>query len=193
MQCCAAPDMHMSTRRAGRVCNNCKAVERGGHGPKQRLREPADEQGKFNFSVRQLIAIASNNPAKIAEIMTASRRPTSVGKCQFEIATRKAAGDNMLSASGDSVEFGLDHRNSRVRVQLGELQYNLIIKPSCLKTAKMGRKEGWWGERLWGVYAPRYATGLLAVTDCGHQTTIFPTQGELHSAIKRSGWEIVTP
>jgi len=130
------------------------------------------------------------------EAQVAMRRPSNVSKERFGAAVRSAAGDAMLTASPDSIRFGLDHSKAhehlnKRRVAKGAKVDQLVIKPSTLHNAKYGRNSTFWGERLWTVFSLRYGRGYIVTTELGDDSVVFPSVGQLRSAIKKSGWEIV--
>lgn len=185
-------------------CYKCKHInEHSGHGKKQLLRELNDlfkptgyiltgpmDAGDFRNA---LIKVANDEP-RAAAIAADQRRPKGTDKFRFGAAIRAAAGEPMLNAHRDSIRLGLDPRKlqdfnrSKAPAITGDPAY-IVVKPTCMMTAKYGRNSAFWGERLWKVYRLKYAPGFLIRTDIGDSTASFKTMGELFSAVNKSGWE----
>lgn len=109
------------------------------------------------------------------------------------VAGRSAAREPMLNASPDSIKHGLDYREVQrsTRVAKGQLVNRIVVKPTSSKTARLGLNSSSWTERTWGIWTLRWAKGFVAVTDTNLETRVFPNIGQLKSAIRKSGWEIV--
>lgn len=104
------------------------------------------------------------------------------------------AGEPVLTASPKSIRDGiggkLDYAKNP-KLPVFECVATIVVKPNCSQTAKAGRNSAFWGERMWKVYNLKYAKGFCAVTDLTDYTPKFNTMGELMSAIRTSGWDIV--
>jgi len=109
------------------------------------------------------------------------------------IAGRSAAKVPMLNADPDSIKQGLDYREVSRKTHLpkGAVALRLVVKPTSSKTAKLGMNSACWSERSWTVYTLRYAKGFVIVTDLGMESKVFSNIGQLKSAIRKSGWEII--
>lgn len=127
-----------------------------------------------------------------AEADHAMRQPRKVDRIKHGISGRAAADEPMLNASKSSIDNGLRYRETdhKSRVAKGALHQRIVVKPVSRQAALFGYPGGNWGERLWSIYHLKYARGLVAVTENGLETAVFKTEGELHSAISKSGWEI---
>jgi hypothetical protein len=146
--------------------------------------------------IEKLEDVIARHRAAIAmslEYALAARRPKGVDKAKFGMATTKAAREPMLNAHPQSITRGLLYKepSNKHRQAKGEVYKRLIIKPLTADNAKLGRKNGWWGERTWIVYTLKYAHGFVLVTDLGQETSKFNSYGELRSAINKSGWQIL--
>lgn len=190
--CCEQPRMIARDHGSSiRWCSNCGTVERGGRGRRLRLREPEDAHAPLHLSIKELIDLSTRNPARFAELCSLSRRDGRTSKSRHGIALRRNAREPMLNADPRIIVRGLDMTKRSGHVALDRLHYNLIVKPLGCKQARLGHPGGFWGERLWQVWSLKYAKGFLVVTDTGDQSKTFPTHGELRSAVKASGWEVV--
>lgn len=132
------------------------------------------------------------DPAYAAEIMLDARRPAKHSKARHHIAARAAAKEPMLNASPDSIRNGLAYQepSHKDRLVKGQVYTHLIVKPATGAAAKAeGQKS--WVERRWTVYTLKYSKGLVIVTDRGSESRVFPSYGELRSALNKSGWRIV--
>lgn len=134
----------------------------------------------------------ASDPVFAAEVHHALRQPRKVDRIKHGISGRAAADEPMLNASKSSIDNGLRYRETdhKTRVAKGRLHQRLVVKPVSRQAATLGYPGGNWTERLWNVYNVKYARGLVAVTENGLETSVFKTEGELHSAISNSGWEI---
>lgn len=98
----------------------------------------------------------------------------------------------MLNADPQSLKF-LDHDKAvrKGRIPKGLLYKRIVVKPLNGRNARMGRNNSFWGEREWLVHTLRYGRGYILTTDTADESKVFPTYGELASAIRKSGWEIL--
>lgn len=149
------------------------------------------EQAMLDFKKRLF-----KDDVRMAELETSMRRPAGVSKERFGVAVRAASREPMLNSNPDVIRLGLDHRNvdaslRKRRVAKGSIAGRPIIKPLTLHNAKYGRNSPFWGEREWIVFTLKYGHGYIVHTDIGDDSSVFPTWGELQSAIRKSGWEIV--
>lgn len=121
------------------------------------------------------------------------RRPGGVDKARFGMAVTKAAREPMLNAHPQSITKGLLYKEPRRkdRQAKGTLFKRIIVKPTCLQTARYKCPGGYWGERAWCVYTLKYSPGFVIVTDHGDETPKFDNYGSLRRAIKLSGWELL--
>jgi hypothetical protein len=124
----------------------------------------------------EIAARCVNDPIFAADMAFQLRRPRRVDKTRYLLAGHSAARVPMLNASPDSIRNGLNYKEQR---------------SNSLKTAKLGYTSPNWTQRLWQVFSLKYAPGFVIVTDMGMETSPFGSMGELKSAIRKSGWEIV--
>lgn len=141
----------------------------------------------------ELAARCVKDPTFAADMAFQLRRPRRVDKTRYLLAGHSAAREPMLNASPDSIRNGLNYKEQRNKTRLPKqrLVERLIVKPNSLKTAKLGYTSPNWTQRLWQVFSLKYAPGFVIVTDMGMETSPFGSMGELKSAIRKSGWEIV--
>ena len=142
---------------------------------------------------KALVKIAHDD-TRSAALAADARRPRGVDKTRFGIAIRANAREPMLNADRKSVSLGLDYNRlndfaKTSKVLKHKTEAYIVVKPTCLETAKFGRNSAFWGERLWRIMSLKYAPGFVAVTDTGHDTGRFNSIGELFAAIRKSGWE----
>lgn len=143
----------------------------------------------------ELIALMKRkeaDPVFAAEVDLELRRPGRHSKARYHIAARAACKEPMLNASPDSIRNGLAYHEPTHKDRLikGQVYCRLIVKPASRAAAKAEGQSSW-VERQWIVYRLKYSRGLVVVTDKGSESRVFPTYGELSSAIKGSGWELV--
>lgn len=140
-----------------------------------------------------LIKRMEKDPTFAADIAHQLRRPKRVGRREHMISGRKAAQEPMLNAPRDTIERALAYREptAKDRVAKGQLFEQFVVKPRCGEAAKQEYGAAFWGERLWNVYTLRWARGFVIVTDKGSESRTFLTMGELKSAIRKSGWDII--
>lgn len=154
-----------------------------------------DGRKREPLSGAQTLAIIERmaaDPVYAAEIQLEMRRPGRHSKARHHIAARAAAKEPMLNASPDSIRNGLAYHepSHKDRLVKGKVYVHLIVKPTTGAAAKAeGLKS--WVERRWTVYTLKYSKGFVIVTDRGSESRVFPTYGELRSALNKSGWEIV--
>lgn len=150
----------------------------------------------YTLSIEGLPALVEKmqkDPTFAADIAHQLRRPRGVDKRRHMISGRKAAQEPMLNAPRDTIERALAYREPthRDRLVKGELYDRLVVKPRCIEAAKKEYAGAFWGERLWNIYTLRYSRGFVIVTDKGSESRTFPSMGELKSAIRKSGWDII--
>lgn len=133
-----------------------------------------------------------DDPVYAAEIQLEMRRPGRHSKARHHIAGRAAIREPMLNASPDSIRNGLAYHepSHKDRLVKGKVYADLIVKPASRAAAKSDGPSSW-VERRWQVFTLKYASGYIIVTDKGSESRVFPSFGELRSAITKSGWEIV--
>lgn len=146
---------------------------------------------KAGSTTEALVRLYNNEPAEFAELMNLVGRPAGVSKERFGIASRAAAKIPMLNADPDCIRSKGTSDGKPARVPKARVEYRLVIKPRTLKNAKLGRNAPFWGERLWLVHSLKFSKGYVITTDTGDETRTFQHEGQLRSAILRSGWEIV--
>lgn len=197
-------DVEVTNPKAGQCYACLSHNEKNGKGKRQPLREkgvqaseeyPGAPPGKA-FSKEQFLEWwegLKSDPVRWAAFMADTRRPGGVNKRAYGIAIRKAGHENMLNADKKCITkaLGYKERGLSDRAIKGQIKERLIVKPLSLANAKAGRTSTFWGERLWLIYTLRYSRGYVVVTDTGHESKVFPTIGELKSATRKSGWEIV--
>lgn len=153
--------------------------------------------GTFNASnAAAFLRRVAKDEVLSSQLDLKSRRPSGVSKERFGVAVRHAAREPMLTANPEVMTSGLDWNKQdaslkRRRVAKGMLYKRIVVKPSRLTTAKYGRNSAFWGEREWLVHTLKYGRGYTITTDIGDDSSVFPTYGELASAIRKSGWEIL--
>lgn len=185
----------------GNSVPTAKPPERSGR-HRLRLKDnptPEERQAKdspMTFSMEtwsQTLERMLKDPEYAAEVRFQLRRPRNVDKTRFLISGRSACKEPMLNASPDSIRRGLDYKEQRSKTRLPKQKMveKIIVKPTSLKTAKLGYTSANWTQRLWQVFTLKYAKGFVIVTDMGMETPPFNSMGELKSAIRKSGWEIV--
>ena len=145
------------------------------------------------LSVNELIALGKRDPAALATLSAASRRPKGVSVQAHGIAIRAAAGDRMITANPRDVREDLDLNSIKhtKRIPKGARYGYIVVKPRTLQNAKLNRTSGYWGERVWTIYNLKYSNGLVIVTDQGDETRSFNSMGHLQALVRRSGWEII--
>lgn len=190
-------------------CAYCHAINNGDRVGKTRLpredrplRHDYDADVKMHVLPHNQAAAAewlrriAKDPIRLAQLELMGRRMPGVSKERFNIAARSAVREPMLNADPQSIRNGLNFNRSAGkvagrRVAKQSVAARLVIKPVTLQNAKYGRNSPFWGERLWTVFTLKYSKGYVVQTDIGDDSIVFRTQGELHAAIKKSGWEIV--
>jgi hypothetical protein len=140
-----------------------------------------------------LLKRMSSDPVLAADVAFQLRRPRRVDRTRFLLAGHSAAKEPMLNADPQSIRNGLNYKEqqSKTRLPKQRVVERIIVKPMSLKTAKLGYTSANWTQRLWQVWNLKYAKGFVIVTDMGMETPPFNSMGELKSAIRKSGWEIV--
>lgn len=135
----------------------------------------------------------AEDPAYAAEILLEARRPGKHSKARHHISARAACKEPMLNASPDSIRNGLAYNepSHKGRLVKGQKYADLIVKPTTLAASKADGV-GSWVERRWQVFSLRYSSGYIIVTDKGSESRVFPTYGELRSALNKSGWQVVS-
>lgn len=173
-----------------------------GSGRRMRLRDlptPVEKRTRdspYTLSSEGLPALLErmmDDPTFAADIHHQLRRPRGVNKREHGISGRKAVAEPMLNAKPDSVARGLAYRepSHKDRLVKGALYDRLVVKPTCIASAKAEHSSPFWGERLWNIYTLRYARGFVIVTDKGSESMVFHSYGELKAAVRKSGWEIL--
>lgn len=154
-----------------------------------------DARNRKPMTGEQALAIVqrmAEDPVYAAEIQLEIRRPGRHSKARHHIAARAAGKEPMLNAAPDSIRNGLAYREPghKDRVVKDKTYVHLIVKPTTGAAAKADGQKSW-VERRWTVYTLKYSKGFVIVTDRGSESRVFPTYGELRSALNKSGWEIV--
>lgn len=145
------------------------------------------------MTLKEMLEKAAVDPAFAAELNHRIRKPGNVSKVRHALAGLAAAKEPTLNASRRSIEDGLRYRETDInnRVPKNRREFFLIVKPASLAAARAETGAASWVERKWDVYSLKYAPGYIIVTDKGAESRIFPSRGELMSAINRSGWSII--
>jgi hypothetical protein len=124
-----------------------------------------------------------DDPIRKASFMAEGRRPGNVGRAAYGIAMRRTLREPMLNADPRRVREALE-RPEKSRVPKLPPFKRIVVKP-VLPVAR-----GWY-ERVWTIHQLRYTRGVIAVTDEGDETQIFPQYSDLRAAIGRAGWKVV--
>lgn len=172
-----------------------------GSGRKMRLREtPTAEElrnekrntKRTSAQVNAIMMRMAEDPVYAAEVELDMRKPRKVDRAKYHIASRAACREPMLNAAPESITNGLKYRelDPKDKTIKAGVYSIIIVKPLSLKVAKSDGP-AFWGERRWQVFTLKYANGYVVVTDKGKESKVFPTYGELRSAIIGSGWEVV--
>lgn len=139
----------------------------------------------------------ANDPVRLMDLRAQMRRPVNVSKSRFGIALHK--GEPMLNVLPADMSRSLNlyykpeqAQAERQAVAKGEMLGRLIVKPDSIPASKYKSPQGgFWGERLWNIYATKYGSNVVAVTDHGDHTPAFDSIRQLRDAITQSGWKIV--
>lgn len=187
-------------------CHACAHINltAPGKGRRQRLREdqPYRPAGYIvtgdvdQKDLERFIKRIGDDPVRLAEMQANARRPFGQDRARWGMALTTNARIPVLTANPESIRLGLDASRSdeyirKHRPALFQRVASLVVKPTCIKTAKYGRNSPFWGDRLWGMFNLKYAKGFLCVTDLHDYTSTFRTHGELLAAVEQSGWKIV--
>lgn len=125
----------------------------------------------------------------LADAIVAARRPANVGKGRWGVAVRMKG--ELLNARKNAVEAGLDYRQDRPRsTPTLAPRYFITVKATSAKQAEQGRMG--WLERTWRISPLWYSQGFIIISEIGTESNVFPSPEHALTAIRRSGWEIVT-
>lgn len=190
-------------------CTVCTAINNGDHVGKTRLRLE-DRPLRYNVDADVTMKAMANNveeakkflksvvddPVRASQLYMASARPKGVSVERFNIACRAAGREPMLNANPESINRGLDYNRAegdqrKKALPKGGVAERIKVKPCTLRNAKYGRNSAFWGVREWVVFTLRYGKGYVVRTDVGDESIVFPTVGQLKSATRRSGWDII--
>lgn len=152
----------------------------------QYTRSPAKDVEKLAQQMREL---ASDDIAW-AQVAGEATRPRTVSKARHGIALRAALREPMLNANPRMVAEALKCTHLPQLIS-GGLYEQRVVKPKTTAAAKAGRNSSFWGERRWGIHRPKYGRGYFIRYDTGGDSRVYGSMGELDSAIKRSGFEII--
>lgn len=149
---------------------------------------PKDAAGIRAWAKRLL-----DNPVEMADWKFRKRRFRGTSQHQRDVISAKTLREPVLNALPESVSRGLlyKERETKDRIPKDRLYDTIVVKPVTSAAAIAGRSSTFWGERRWTVYRAKYTRGYVLVTDTNAESKLFPTYGELKSAIIKSGWEIV--
>lgn len=144
------------------------------------------------MSLRAIKDRMERDPAWAAAVEHDMRRPKGISSTSHHIAGRAAVKEPMLNADPQSIRNGLDYKEVQRnnRLPKDKLYASLVVKPVTRAAAKAEGHTSW-VERRWTVHTLKYARGFVIVTDKGDESRVFPTYGELKSAIQKSGWRII--
>lgn len=139
----------------------------------------------------------ADDPMRLMNLQAQMRRPANVSKTRFGIALHK--GEPMLNVLPADMSRSLDlyykperAQAERQSVAKGKLLGRLVVMPDSLAASKYKSPQGgFWGERLWNIYATKYGSKVVAVTDHGDHTPAFDSIRQLRDAITSSGWKIM--
>lgn len=134
---------------------------------------------------REFLDAVMDDPIRFAAFMAEGRRPGNVGKAAHGIVMRKASREPMLNADPRRVQKALE-RPEKNRLPKMPPFKRIIVKPTNHTTGAKG-----WYDRVWTIHQLRYSRGVVAVTDDGSETMVFPQYSELRKAILGSGWNII--
>lgn len=179
--------------------NNLFDVGRGvtlGRTKAHSLREKQPEPrhrltGKTVEQIAKQLRYIASDPVELAAFMSDSRRPPNADKARWGIAQRAAAGIPMLNADPRQVREALDRPKRAGRIISSGIYASVIVKPVKLEAAKIGRASAYWGERVWNVHRPKYSAGFFITDDFGNQSMLLRSMGEVYSAIRKAGFELI--
>lgn len=128
-----------------------------------------------------------DDPIRKAQFMAEGRRPGNCGRGAYGIALRAATREPMLNADPAKTRESLEGRK-QYKGRLDKLPAfkRIVVKPSKGVTGQRG-----WMERMWSVHQLKYGRGVVAVTDDGDETLVFPQYSDLRKSIIASGWQII--
>ena len=211
MKACPIHGMKPVSPNDGR-CYECHAHNLGSRVGKTRLKR-ADRPLRYDYDAgytitrrpdgtfdagqaAALLQRVAKDEVLQSEVNSMLARPPGVSKARFGVAIRAASREPMLAANPESIASGLDwkHADETVKkrsIAKGGIFKRIVVKPTSLRTAKYGRNSAFWGEREWVVFTLKYGRGLVVRTDIGDDSKVFPTWGELSSAIRKSGWQVI--
>lgn len=190
-------------------CTVCHAINLGDHVGKTRLRlqdRPlrhtidADVTMKAMADnveeAKKFLKAVTSDPVRASQLYMAAARPRGVSVERFNIACRAAGREPMLNANPESINRGLDYNRAegdqrKKALPKAGVAERINVKPSSLKNAKYGRNSAYWGAREWLIFVLKYSRGYVVRTDVGDESSVFRSVGQLKSAIRKSGWEIL--
>lgn len=144
---------------------------------------------------KKFLKAITSDPVRASQLYMAAARPKGVSVERFNIACRAAGREPMLNANPESINRGLDYNRAegdqrkKALPKAGVVE-RVAVKPCSLRNAKYGRNSAYWGTREWLIFALKYGKGYVVRTDVGDESMVFPSVGQLKSAIRKSGWEI---
>lgn len=125
----------------------------------------------------------------LSEVLAAARRPANVGKGRWGIAVRMKG--ELLHARKNAVEAGLEYRQDKPRsTPTLAPRYFITVKATSAKQAQQGQMG--WLERPWRISPLQYKRGFIIISELGTESNVFPSAEHALTAIRKSGWEIVT-
>ena len=126
---------------------------------------------------------------KLDEILAAQRKPRGVSAARWGIAVRMRG--ELLHARKNAVEAGLNYRQDKPRsTPTMRPRYMLTVKATSAKQAEQGRMG--WLERPWRISPLQFKPGFIVFSELGTESNVFPSAEHALTAIRKSGWEIVT-
>lgn len=194
-RCSACTDYNVNDYRAGRAKRQpLREVRAKPRGPAKREVGPgyivtdAFHVPPADFA-RFLTRLGDGKePERASELAAASRRPAGTSSAAYGVAIRRASRTPMLNADAAGVTDALARgERETYKMPTQGMVKQLIVKPKALAVGKIA---GWW-ERRWTLHSLKYAKGFCIKTDDGKYSKAFRTIGELESAVRKSGWEII--
>lgn len=125
----------------------------------------------------------------LADVLAAARRPANVGKGRWGIAVRMSG--ELLHARKNAVEAGLEYRQDKPR-STPTLAPRLYISVKATSAKQAGQGRMGWLERPWRISPLKYKRGFIIISELGTESNVFPSADHALTAIRKSGWEIVT-
>lgn len=126
-----------------------------------------------------------DDPIRKAVFIAEGRRPGNVSRSAHGISMRKVSREPMLNGDPRRVKEALE-RPEKSRLPKLPAFKKIVVKPTNHVTGARG-----WYSRLWTIHQLRYSRGVVAVTDTGEETQVFPQYDMLRKAILKSGWNII--